>query len=441
EVANKLRFSLNIEAALLESFCGNCPWIDVSEICIMKLFFSIILTQLLGLLVIPAIDSSQSIAQTDVLDNVTFQFIGSFNCNDLIFDRTRNLLYATVVSSQGGTYNNTITTFCPSDLTRLNSVFVGQEPGQLAISDDGNRVYFGLNENREIATWFPDTDVVSEPIPLTGLGNFNSAFPVDIAAVPGSPDKYVVSAGAVPNDGIVVFQGSKRIGESSVPVFGSDPRADGLAFANNTTLISHDPRTRGFAQWLFDGTNLELVNVVEELDPRSGQVDIEFDGTRVLSSNGFALDPLLLAGLGTYSRAGAIESIPSSNMTFIFQSSQLFLYDSETFLQLDSIGIVGASLNPRALTAAGDNQLAVIGDPNSGTLAGIGIIRGLPEFDAQSIEMLGDINLDCEISLADLFAFVELLASDGFQAEADINQDGVVDLLDVAPFVTLFSGG
>ena len=37
--------------------------------------------------------------------------------------------------------------------------------------------------------------------------------------------------------------------------------------------------------------------------------------------------------------------------------------------------------------------------------------------------------------------FIELLTNGTFQAEADINQDGVVSLLGVEPFVELFSVG
>ncbi|MEM9410209.1 MAG: dockerin type I repeat-containing protein [Planctomycetota bacterium] len=55
--------------------------------------------------------------------------------------------------------------------------------------------------------------------------------------------------------------------------------------------------------------------------------------------------------------------------------------------------------------------------------------------------ILGDVNLDGEVDLLDVAPFVELLTNGGFQAEADINQDGVVNLLDVAPFVDLLTGG
>ncbi len=52
----------------------------------------------------------------------------------------------------------------------------------------------------------------------------------------------------------------------------------------------------------------------------------------------------------------------------------------------------------------------------------------------------GDVNQDGVADLLDIAPFVQLLSQGGFQAEADINGDGVVDLLDIAPFVELLSG-
>ena len=54
--------------------------------------------------------------------------------------------------------------------------------------------------------------------------------------------------------------------------------------------------------------------------------------------------------------------------------------------------------------------------------------------------LIGDVNLDGVIDLLDVAPFIELLETGGYQIEADINQDGVVNLLDVAPFVDLLTG-
>ena len=52
----------------------------------------------------------------------------------------------------------------------------------------------------------------------------------------------------------------------------------------------------------------------------------------------------------------------------------------------------------------------------------------------------GDVNQDGVTDLLDVAPFVLLIVNSEFQGEADINQDGIVDLLDVALFVDLLSG-
>lgn len=54
--------------------------------------------------------------------------------------------------------------------------------------------------------------------------------------------------------------------------------------------------------------------------------------------------------------------------------------------------------------------------------------------------LLGDVNLDGEVNLLDVAPFIALLGSGDYQIEADINQDGEVNLLDVAPFIDLLGG-
>ena len=53
--------------------------------------------------------------------------------------------------------------------------------------------------------------------------------------------------------------------------------------------------------------------------------------------------------------------------------------------------------------------------------------------------LLGDVNLDGAVNLLDVAPFVELVSNNVFQSEADINQDGFINLLDVAPFVSILS--
>ena len=54
---------------------------------------------------------------------------------------------------------------------------------------------------------------------------------------------------------------------------------------------------------------------------------------------------------------------------------------------------------------------------------------------------LGDVNGDGVLDLLDVTPFVNAITSGTFICEADVNEDGVVDLLDVTPFVALLTGG
>jgi hypothetical protein len=55
--------------------------------------------------------------------------------------------------------------------------------------------------------------------------------------------------------------------------------------------------------------------------------------------------------------------------------------------------------------------------------------------------VLGDVNLDGVVNGLDVDPFVGLVTSGTFQAEGDMNEDGVVNGLDVDPFVAKVVGG
>ena len=53
--------------------------------------------------------------------------------------------------------------------------------------------------------------------------------------------------------------------------------------------------------------------------------------------------------------------------------------------------------------------------------------------------LLGDCNLDGVVNFLDISPFISILSTDGNLAEADVNQDGSVDFLDISPFISLLS--
>ena len=52
----------------------------------------------------------------------------------------------------------------------------------------------------------------------------------------------------------------------------------------------------------------------------------------------------------------------------------------------------------------------------------------------------GDVNLDGGVNFLDIAPFIGVLSAGSFQPQADINSDGGVTFLDISPFIGILSG-
>ena len=55
------------------------------------------------------------------------------------------------------------------------------------------------------------------------------------------------------------------------------------------------------------------------------------------------------------------------------------------------------------------------------------------------LTLLGDVNVDGKVDYLDIAPFIGLLAAGTFQAEADVNESGEVNFLDISPFIGILS--
>jgi len=79
---------------------------------------------------------------------------------------------------------------------------------------------------------------------------------------------------------------------------------------------------------------------------------------------------------------------------------------------------------------AGDNS-----DAAFDVTAFRGAVLEVPEI------ILGDVNKDGVVNFLDIRPFIGILSSGGFQAEADFDENETVDFLDIRPFIAILSGG
>ena len=59
------------------------------------------------------------------------------------------------------------------------------------------------------------------------------------------------------------------------------------------------------------------------------------------------------------------------------------------------------------------------------------------ELTAEAEELKGDVNLDGVVNFLDIVPFILVLQTGTFQSEADVNSDVVVNFLDIAPFISI----
>ena len=107
-------------------------------------------------------------------------------------------------------------------------------------------------------------------------------------------------------------------------------------------------------------------------------------------------------------------------------STGAFLFGRVDF---NVVGVEGDSVD--IFTSAGSTGIVNMGMTVNPTI-------GISTINVGSF-LLGDVNCDGVVDLLDVAPFVDLLTNGEFSDKADINMDGVVDLLDVDPFVDLLS--
>ena len=62
------------------------------------------------------------------------------------------------------------------------------------------------------------------------------------------------------------------------------------------------------------------------------------------------------------------------------------------------------------------------------------------EFITTPGTLLGDVNTDGVVDFLDIQPFIDLLSSETFQAQADIDGNGIVNFFDISGFIAILSG-
>ncbi|MBV9470306.1 MAG: hypothetical protein JOZ57_13800, partial [Abitibacteriaceae bacterium] len=279
---------------------------------------------------------------------------------DLIYDAGTQTIYASVPSRAciGG---NSITPIDPVAGTSGTPVFVGSEPGKMAISDNGQYIYVALDGAAAVRRY----NVAAKTAELQfSLGNDNGPnYVEDLAVMPGSPHTLAVSEmslTATPHHvRVAIFDDGtlrpKTAVGANVIEFGNTP-ARLYGYANE----ANDDNIFNFTRWNVDSTGIAGGDTVANLIAGAG-VDIKYDNGRIYATNGTVINAEARTLAGTLP-AGLVEPDATVNRVFVLTGSgstlTLHAFDPATFLEVGSLDITGVNGTPGSLIRWGFNGLA-----------------------------------------------------------------------------------
>ena len=128
------------------------------------------------------------------------------------------------------------------------------------------------------------------------------------------------------------------------------------------------------------------------------------------------------------------------NQTASFANFSISITAGEQYIFLLSSDVTEANYriySNRSGYAGGDQLRSQNGSSFSGGILTSDLLFRV-NLIAASVE-LGDCNDDGVVNFLDISPFIAVLSAGGFLAEADTNEDGVVDFLDISSFVAILS--
>ena len=307
--------------------------------------------------------------------SVYFAVTIGLTAKGLVYDKTRGVLYASAPSSQGA-LGNRIIPIDPKTGMFGQPIFVGSEPGKMAISSDDSYLYVSLDGSAAVRR----VDLASQTAGLQfalGSGSFGPLYVDDMEVMPGNPRTVAVSRkylGVSPRHaGVAIYDdGVKRSKETQTHTgsdrieFSSSPSTM-YGFNNETTEF-------GFRILAVDSGGVTETTVFTSSPIGGFGADIKYENGRIYGTSGSILNPdtgtligkftfpggSFASGLAPDSAVGRVFVSPSS----FSSSNPLSVYDPGTFTLIGALnvpGLAAGTTGDDVLVRWGEDGLALRG--------------------------------------------------------------------------------
>lgn len=293
----------------------------------------------------------------------TFTRLIDLPVNDVVLHTASQTLYASVASSAGVPRGNSITPITPATGALGTSVFVGSEPSRVALSDDGQALYTGLEGAGDIRRFDIASQTAGIQFNMGQEPNFGGQFKAnDIAVVPGSPNSIAVArhASSSPPEGGVAIYDNGVMRPTTTP--GHIVASSFLAFSQNPSTLYGGGFSSGLNTMTLNASGVTVSSTTQfSVGPY-----IEFKNNLVYSLRGQIVNPSTGALVGSFTNiptfAGAMTVDTELGKIFFATDGPsgfvISAYDINTFVPLGQITLLAKGI-PTRLLRWGVNGLAV----------------------------------------------------------------------------------
>lgn len=287
--------------------------------------------------------------------------------NKLLFNEMDSSIYVSIPSANGNN-GNSIGKINPQTVELETTTFVGSEPNEIAMSDNGEFLYIGFDSSPIVKRFNINLQTITQQTFLgTHYTGGQQLFAEDIEVMPGNPNTIAVARKRLTTSprhgGVVIIENGIRLPNEVNGHTGSNK----IEFKNSEMLLGYNNETTGFRIYEL-GISSEGATATNQHDGvlTGFSVDILLRNNRLYSTNGRAidLDPIPFQ-LGMYSGVNGPVYYNSTLNHIIFASSTSFgttvnltIYNAETFLLVDEFTISNTEGQVRSITGCGDGCYA-----------------------------------------------------------------------------------
>ena len=316
---------------------------------------------------------------------------------DIVYDPTNQVFYLSVPGT-ASTNPNTIAILDPAMATIRSSQPAGNNPNVLAISDDSQFLYAGIDGNSTVER-FTLPGLLPDILYSLGASQYYGPYvALDMQVAPGAPHTVAVSLGnggvsPAAEGGITIFD-DVTPRPTKTPGFGGT----GLLFdslqwgADAGTLFASNTEGTGFDFYALtvNSNGVTLNQDFPSTFTRFGDA-IHFDpGTKLIySDEGHAINPATGLPVGNFNATGVMAVDAGLNTAFFASLNSNSIatiesFDLAHFTPINTVTIPGVTGRPSRLIRWGQNGLAFIGKNANGTsqvvLLGGDFVSAAPPF-------------------------------------------------------------